>query len=161
MVRLPGRSTPRPPRSSGHPRAPHNPPRPERGRGRRPGRLRSAVSGRSVAGQVFVLQVVIVLLLVVSAVVAQVLQVRHDSDVEAANRSLAVAETFANAPGTAAALRSPDPTALLQPSAEAARKATGVDFIVVMSTDGVRYTHPQTDRIGKKFVGDIGPALAG
>lgn len=71
--------------------------------------LRSAVTGRSVAGQVFLLQVVIVLLLVVSAVVAQVLQVRHDTDVEAGNRSLAVAQTFANAPGTAEALRSPTP----------------------------------------------------
>ncbi|MFJ7147335.1 SpoIIE family protein phosphatase [Streptomyces sp. NPDC100445] len=123
--------------------------------------LRSTVSGRSVAGQVFLLQVAIVLLLVVSAVVAQVLQVRRDSDLEATNRSLAVAETFANAPGTAAALRSPDPTALLQPRAEATRKATGVDFVVVMDTDGIRYTHPETDRIGKKFVGTIAPAVAG
>ncbi|MFI0186682.1 SpoIIE family protein phosphatase [Streptomyces sp. NPDC017082] len=162
MVRLPGRSATRPPRTLGYPRAPHGPARPGRGpEGGRPGVLRSAVTGRSVAGQVFLLQVVIVLLLVVSAVVAQVLQVRHDSDTEAADRSLAVAETFANAPGTAAALRSADPTAVLQPRAEASRKATGVDFIVVMNTDGIRYTHPETDRIGKKFVGNIGPALAG
>ncbi|MFD9326103.1 SpoIIE family protein phosphatase [Streptomyces sp. NPDC060065] len=119
------------------------------------------MSLRSVAGQVFVLQVAIVLLLVVSAVVALVLQVRHDSTLEAHNRSLAVAETFANAPGTVEALRSPDPTALLQPRAEAARKATKVDFIVVMNTDGIRYTHRLPDRIGKKFVGDISPALAG
>ncbi|MFJ4523481.1 SpoIIE family protein phosphatase [Streptomyces sp. NPDC088810] len=162
MVRLPGRPVSRPPRSSGHPRAPHSPPRQPRGTGgSRPGVLRSAVTGRSVAGQVFLLQVVIVLLLVVSAVVAQVLQVRHDSDREAANRSLAVAETFANAPGMVAALRSADPTAALQPRAEAARKATGVDFIVVMNTDGIRYTHPKPDRIGKKFVGTIAPAQAG
>ncbi|WP_445284831.1 SpoIIE family protein phosphatase [Streptomyces sp. DSM 118148] len=123
--------------------------------------LRSAVTGRSVAGQVFLLQVVIVLLLVVSAVVAQVLQVRHDSDQEARNRSLAVAQSFANAPGTAAALRAPDPTAVLQPRAEATRKATGVDFVVVMSTDGTRYTHPNTGRIGQQFVGTIAPAVAG
>ncbi|MER7220889.1 MULTISPECIES: SpoIIE family protein phosphatase/ATP-binding protein [Streptomyces] len=162
MVRLPGRSAPRPSRAFGHPRAPHSPPRQARGPGgSRSGVLRSAVTGRSVAGQVFLLQVVIVLLLVVSAVVAQVLQVRHDTDVEAANRSLAVAQTFANAPGTAEALRSPDPTAVLQPRAEAARTATGVDFVVVMNTQGVRYTHPKTDRIGKKFVGTIAPALAG
>ncbi|EST35981.1 histidine kinase [Streptomyces roseochromogenus subsp. oscitans DS 12.976] len=109
----------------------------------------------------FILQVVIVLLLIVSAVVAQVLQVRHDSDLEAQNRSLAVAESFANAPGTAAALRTPNPTAVLQPRAEEVRKATGVDFVVVMNTDGIRYTHPKPDRIGKKFVGTIGPALAG
>ncbi|WP_406369231.1 SpoIIE family protein phosphatase [Streptomyces sp. NBC_00647] len=123
--------------------------------------LRSALSGRSVAGQVFVLQVVIVLLLVVAAVVALVLQVRHDSTQEARNRSLAVAETFANAPGTRAALNAPHPTALLQPSAEAARKASNVDFIVVLNTDAIRYTHPKPDRIGKKFVGTTAPVLAG
>ncbi|WP_405524609.1 SpoIIE family protein phosphatase [Streptomyces canus] len=123
--------------------------------------MRAAVGGRSVAGQVFVLQVVIVLLLVVAAVVALVLQVRHDSTVEARNRSVAVAEAFANAPGTAEALSSPDPSAVLQPRAEAARRATDVDFIVVMDTDGIRYTHPKKDRIGKKFVGNIEPALAG
>jgi anti-sigma regulatory factor (Ser/Thr protein kinase)/PAS domain-containing protein len=119
------------------------------------------VGGRSVAGQVFVLQVVIVLLLVVAAVVALVLQVRHDSTIEARNRSVAVAEAFANAPGTVEALSSPDPSAVLQPRAEAARRATDVDFIVVMNTDGIRYTHPKPDRIGKKFVGNIAPALAG
>ncbi|MFF5438274.1 SpoIIE family protein phosphatase [Streptomyces achromogenes] len=162
MVRLPGRSAPRPSRAFGHPRAPHSPPGQAHGPGgSRSGVLRSAVTGRSVAGQVFLLQVVIVLLLVVSAVVAQVLQVRHDTDVDAGNRSLAVAQTFANAPGTAEALRSPDPTAVLQPRAEAVRTATGVDFVVVMNTQGIRYTHPRTDRIGKKFVGTIAPALAG
>ncbi|MFS8197934.1 SpoIIE family protein phosphatase [Streptomyces sp. CWNU-52B] len=122
---------------------------------------RSALGGRSLAGQVFVLQVAIVLLLVVAAVGALVLQVRHDSSEEARNRSLAVAETFANAPGTREALRSPDPTAVLQPRAEAARAQSKVDFIVVMNTDGIRYTHPKPDRIGKKFVGTIAPALAG
>ncbi|MEV5341572.1 SpoIIE family protein phosphatase [Streptomyces sp. NPDC052676] len=116
---------------------------------------------RTVAGQVFVLQVVVVLVLVAAAVVALVLQARYDSTQEARNRSLAVAETFAEAPGTLAALRTRDPTAVLQPRAEAAREATGVDFIVVMAPDGTRYTHPLPDRIGKKFVGTIEPALAG
>ncbi len=114
-----------------------------------------------MAGQVFVMNVVIVLLLVVAAAVALVLQVRHDSTVEARNRSVSVAETFANSPGILQALRSPDPTAVLQPRAEAVRKATDVDFVVVTNAEGVRYTHPKPDRIGKKFVGNIAPALAG
>ncbi|MCW7945090.1 histidine kinase [Streptomyces hygroscopicus] len=123
--------------------------------------LRSALSGRSVAGQVFVLQVVIVLLLVVTAVAALLLQVQHDTTQEARNRSLAVAQAFAHAPGTREALTGPNPTAVLQPKAEAARKAAPVDFIVVMNTQGIRYTHPKPDRIGKKFVGNIAPAVAG
>ncbi|MGV9556939.1 SpoIIE family protein phosphatase [Streptomyces sp. NPDC003401] len=147
MVRLLGRSGARPAR---RPRAPLVRRTPE-----------SSLGGRSLAAQVFVLQVVVVLLLVVAAVVALVLQARRDTTEEARNRSLAVAQTFANSPGILAALRSPDPTAVLQPRAEAAREASEVDFIVVMDPDGIRYTHPKPDRIGKKFVGTLAPAQAG
>ncbi|MGW0295701.1 SpoIIE family protein phosphatase [Streptomyces anthocyanicus] len=165
MVRLMGRSGERSPRRPGGPHARHRQDADRSRRGgdaRRPASaLRSALSGRSVAGQVFVMNVVIVLLLVVAAAVALVLQVRHDSTVEARNRSVSVAETFANSPGILQALRSPDPTAVLQPRAEAVRRATDVDFVVVTNDEGVRYTHPKPDRIGKKFVGNIAPALAG
>ncbi|MFJ9682111.1 SpoIIE family protein phosphatase [Streptomyces sp. NPDC101194] len=115
----------------------------------------------SLAGQVFALQVVVVVFLVAAAVLALVLQSRHDNSAEARNRSIAVAQTFAHSPGILAALRSPDPSKVLQPHAEAARKAADVDFIVVTNTKGIRYTHPQPDQIGKRFVGSIGPPLAG
>ncbi|WP_373689134.1 SpoIIE family protein phosphatase [Streptomyces sp. Rer75] len=132
-------------------------------RGRRGGRLRRRPPRgvRTVAGQVFVLQVGVVLLLVVAAVVALVLQSRYDSEREARNRSMAVAESFANAPGMAAALRSADPTAALQPLAERARKGSGVDFVVAMSPHGIRYTHPNVNRIGKHFMGSIDAAVKG
>ncbi|MDH6708774.1 serine phosphatase RsbU (regulator of sigma subunit)/PAS domain-containing protein/anti-sigma regulatory factor (Ser/Thr protein kinase) [Kitasatospora sp. MAA19] len=120
-----------------------------------------AKSPRSVAGQVFVLQVAVVLLLVLGAILALVLESRYDSETEARNRSVAVAEAFAHAPGLPAVLKSPDPTAVLQPLTEAARQKAGVDFIVVMNTQGIRYTHPLPEQIGKKFVGTIGPSLAG
>ncbi|MFG2292824.1 SpoIIE family protein phosphatase [Streptomyces sp. NPDC048603] len=116
---------------------------------------------RSVAGQVFVLQVAIVVLLAASALLALVLQSRHDSDREARNRSVSVAETFAHSLGLQDTLKSSDPSAVLQPLAESTRKAAGVDFIVVMDTKGIRYSHPQPDRIGKRFVGTIEPSLDG
>ena len=116
---------------------------------------------RTVAGQVFALQVIVMLLLVAAAVLVLALQAQRDSTQEARDRSVAVAETFANAPGIEQALNSPDPTAVLQPRAEAARRLSGVDFVVVTNTQGIRYTHPEPDRIGKKFVGTIEPALRG
>ncbi|NUJ99781.1 SpoIIE family protein phosphatase [Streptomyces lunaelactis] len=125
------------------------------------GRPRSVLRMRTVAGQVFLLQVAIVVLLVAIAVVALVLQSRADSEREALNRSIAVAETFAASPGIEAALKSPNPTVVLQPLAEKARERSGVDFIVVLNTNGIRYTHPLPDRIGKQFVGNLKPALAG
>ncbi|EDY64792.2 SpoIIE family protein phosphatase [Streptomyces pristinaespiralis] len=125
------------------------------------GRPRSVLRMRTVAGQVFLLQVAIVVLLVAAAMAALVFQSRAGSEREARNRSVAVAETFANSPGMEEALQSPDPTAVLQPKAEAARERSGVDFIVVLNTDGIRYTHPLPDRIGKKFVGDLSHARNG
>ncbi|MFC9281138.1 hypothetical protein [Streptomyces collinus] len=79
-------------------------------------------------------------------------------------RELVVAaQSFASAPGVAEALRSPDPTVVLQPRAEEARKGAGVDFVVAMNTEGMRYTYPYTYtlEIGKRFVSTIGPALGG
>ncbi|MGW5927035.1 SpoIIE family protein phosphatase [Streptomyces anulatus] len=116
---------------------------------------------RSVAGQVFVFQAVIVLLLVATAVVELFLQYRQDYSREARNRSLAVAEAFAHSPGLPATLAHADPSAVLQPLAEETRKATGVDFVVVMNSKGIRYTHPNPSLIGKPFIGTIQPALRG
>ncbi|MFF4806135.1 SpoIIE family protein phosphatase [Streptomyces sp. NPDC001351] len=116
---------------------------------------------RSVAGQVLVFQVALVVLVVTAGVFALVLQSERDTSAEAKRRSIAVAQTFAHSPGIHAALRAPEPSKILQPLTEAARRAAGVDFIVVMDTKGIRYTHPLPNRIGKRFVGKIGPSLAG
>ncbi|GGJ16739.1 histidine kinase [Streptomyces brasiliensis] len=114
-----------------------------------------------MAGQVLVLQAVLVLLLVAFTVFALVLQAEWDTSAEAKRRSIAVAHTFAHSPGVAAALQTPEPSKVLQPLTEAGRKAAGVDFIVVMNTEGIRYTHPVPSRIGKRFVGRIEPSLHG
>nr|WP_307718352.1 SpoIIE family protein phosphatase [Streptomyces sp. JHA26] len=116
---------------------------------------------RTVAGQVFLLQVALVVLLAIAAVVALVLQARRDSTQAARERTLSVAQTFANAPGTVEALDGPDPTAVLQPRAEAARKAADVAFVVVASTRGIRYTHPDPDLIGKHVLSSVDKALQG
>ncbi|MGW6915952.1 SpoIIE family protein phosphatase [Kitasatospora sp. NPDC054939] len=119
------------------------------------------MSIRSVAGQMFALQVLIVLLLVVVGVVVLLIQSRSDRFAAARDRSLAAAESFAHSPGLVSTLEGPDPTAVLQPLTEAAREDAKVDFIVVTDRNGIRYTHPQPEQIGKQFVGTIGPSLEG
>ncbi|MGK4585753.1 SpoIIE family protein phosphatase [Kitasatospora sp. HPMI-4] len=116
---------------------------------------------RSLAGQMFLQQVLIVLLLVVAAVAALLIQARSDQFDEARDRSLGAAESFSHTPGLPAAMRLPDPTAVLQPRTEVARRQAGIDFLVVTNRDGIRYTHPEPQLIGKKFVGTIGPSLQG
>ncbi len=117
---------------------------------RSPGRrLRSLLRPRSVAGQVFLLQLVIMVLFAAVAGVTLVLQARHSTIAEARKLSMGVAQTFAHAPGTLDAMKSHDPTSLLQPRAEEARKDTGVDYIVAFDPQGFRWTHPDPKLIGK------------
>ncbi len=115
----------------------------------------------TVAGQALVLQVVGALLIVSAGVVALVLQADRYSERAARDRSVAVAQTLAHSPGIVDALKSPDPTSILQSRSEAIRKRTKVDFVVVTDDEGIRYSHPKPDRIGKKFVGNIKAPLAG
>ncbi|MGW7267097.1 SpoIIE family protein phosphatase [Streptomyces sp. NPDC054842] len=124
-------------------------------------RLRSWLKPRSVAGQVFLLQLAVVLLLIATAVVVLVVQDRNRALQEAGDRSLVAAEAFANAPGTASAMKSRDPTAALQPHAEAVRKKTGVDYVVALSPYGFRWTHPDPDQIGKHVSTSYDQALEG
>jgi serine phosphatase RsbU (regulator of sigma subunit)/PAS domain-containing protein/anti-sigma regulatory factor (Ser/Thr protein kinase) len=121
----------------------------------------SLLNLRSVAGQVFLLQVAIVVLLVAGGVATLLLQSARDALQQGRRESVVAAQSFANAPGTVQALHSRNPTAVLQPRAEAVRKKAGVDFVVVMNTKGIRYTYPYPKEIGKKFVGNIQPALEG
>ncbi|MFH8725865.1 SpoIIE family protein phosphatase [Streptomyces termitum] len=129
-----------------------------RRRRRGPGRERGT-GLRSLAGQVFVLEALIALLVIVAAVAVTFHQARQDVLRDARLRSLAVAEAFAKAPGVEAALESAHPTAALQGRTEQVRRATGVDFIAVLGPDGVRYTDPEPALIGTKAAGDFSRAV--
>ncbi|MFJ7590594.1 SpoIIE family protein phosphatase [Streptomyces sp. NPDC097617] len=135
--------------------------RPAGGKTRRPQRLSSLLSVRSVAGEVFLLQLAVVVLLVAAAVVALVVQARSSAMLDARHRTLAAAGTFAESPGIVAALRSEHPSAVLQPSAEAARKIAGVDGINVYGLDGITLAHSDQRQIGKRVVGPFAQAAAG
>lgn len=42
-----------------------------------------------------------------------------------------------------------DPSLVIQPLAELVREAAGVTYVVVSNVDGIRYSHPNADRIGE------------
>ncbi|MGV9245909.1 SpoIIE family protein phosphatase [Streptomyces sp. NPDC003710] len=124
-------------------------------------RSRSLLSVHSLAGQVFLLQLAVVVLLVAATLVVLVVQARRDVMADARNRTLTAAQTFANSPGLVAALNSANPTAVLQPHAEAARKAAGVDAIIVYGLNGVTLTHSDPHQIGKHIIGPYAKAATG
>ncbi|MBP1965532.1 ATP-binding protein [Paenibacillus aceris] len=77
-------------------------------------------------------------------------------------RALKVAETFADMPDIRHAFQTPDPSAIIQPIAESVREKIDAEYIVVGNREGIRYSHPLPERIGKEMVGgDNGPVLEG
>ncbi|GAB2934323.1 sensor histidine kinase [Rhodococcus aerolatus] len=125
-------------------------------------RRRRARRGRaSLAAQLFVGQLLVLVLVVAVGATLAVLDARRDGDDRARREVLDLALSLAGAPSTAEQVTGPDPAATLQPEAEALRVATGVDFVVVMAPDRTRYSHPNPELLGQPFVGDIAPAVAG
>lgn len=117
--------------------------------------------GWSLARQLFALQVVVVVAVVLTGVGLAASYARSHTEDDAREEVVAVATTLAAQPSVRDALRTADPSAALQPLSERVRTGTGVRFVTIMSPDGVRHTHPDPSRIGKRFVGHLGPAPAG
>ncbi|MEW2356734.1 sensor histidine kinase [Spirillospora sp. NPDC029432] len=128
---------------------------------RRKGMMAGPGKGWSLARQLLVLQAAIVGLLVVVGAVAAYMDSQRAARVQARHTVTVVALTIADAPSVRAALSATEPSRSLQPYAERVRHDTDVDFVTIMSPEGVRYTHPNPSRIGQHFVGNTAPALAG
>ncbi len=74
--------------------------------------------------------------------------------------ALDVARAVGRMPELRRAMDSSRPSEIIQPLVEQIRTATGASFIVVGNSDGIRYSHPDPNRIGLPMVGgDNGPAL--
>lgn len=116
---------------------------------------------RSLAGQLFAMQVVLVAALVAGCAVFAYMTGRNQAEVAARRQATAAAAAVADSPAVAEAVRSDDPSARLQPYAEKVRRDTGVTFVTIMNTRGIRWTHPDPDRIGGEYLGHIRPALRG
>ncbi|MGK5533388.1 ATP-binding protein [Streptomyces sp. URMC 129] len=116
---------------------------------------------RSLAGQLFAMQIVLVTVVVAVCALFTYLTDRAQADRAARDLVTAAARGVAGSPSVRAAVASDDPTARLQPFAEQVRRDTGITFVTIMDPGGIRWTHPDPERIGEKFVGHIGPALAG
>ncbi|MGX1976608.1 sensor histidine kinase [Streptomyces kronopolitis] len=127
-------------------------------RPRPPRRLRGP---RSLAGQLFAMQVVLVAVAVMGCAAFAYLSAGRQAEETARRQATAAATAVADSPAVIAAARGTNPTAALQPYSEQLRHDAGVDFVVVMGTDGTRWTHPEPSAIGHKYLGHIGPALRG
>lgn len=124
-------------------------------------RLRAPLRDSPVARQILLLQVAVVVVLVVGAVALAGLDARRDARAAATERAVAVARAVADSPAVVDAVSLGDPAARIQPYAEQVRADTGVDFVVVMDLERIRFSHPDPANIGRRFVGEVGDAPQG
>jgi sensor histidine kinase regulating citrate/malate metabolism len=109
----------------------------------------------SAATRVFL--VLLGAVVVVGAVVALALvfEAQRAVRAEAERVTRALAETIATTDAVSQALSGPDAAASLQPYAERVMAQAGVDFITIMTPDGIRVTHRDPEEIGKHYLGTI------
>ncbi|WP_327349319.1 sensor histidine kinase [Streptomyces sp. NBC_01321] len=116
---------------------------------------------RSLAGQLFAMQVVLVAAVVAGCAFFAYVSGSGQAKETATRQVTAAALAIADSPSVREAIRTPDPSAVLQPYAEKVRGDTGIAFVTIMSPQRVRWTHPDTNRIGEEFLGHTARALRG
>lgn len=109
-----------------------------------------------------ILSYVSVLVAIMVAVIFMGFKVSHLIEKEMGRRALAIARTLAQMEVIQNNVGHIGGADVIQPLAEKIRLATGVEYIVVVDMNGIRYSHPVAERIGGKFSGgDLGRALSG
>ncbi|MFG3253127.1 ATP-binding protein [Streptomyces sp. NPDC048172] len=126
-----------------------------------PSRSARRLLPRSLAGQLFAMQVGLVAVVVAGCAVFAYLSARSQAESSARHQTTATVRTVADSPSVHEAIGSNHPSAGLQPYAERVRHGAGVTWVTIMDPEGTRWTHPRPHLIGKRFSGHIGPALKG
>jgi len=111
--------------------------------------------------QILLLQVVIIVLTVGVGFAVSVAQARRQLDKQTGERSLVIARAVGSLDSVLEAFGTPHPERRINPIAEGIRKRTGAAFIVVANRDGIRYSHPDPDKIGERVSTDPSVALSG
>jgi two-component system CitB family sensor kinase len=101
-----------------------------------------------------ILLITFLIVAIIGAIGAVITTIISDSiEEQVGKRALSVAGIVANMPEVRAAFDKPDPASIIQPIAEQIRKQTEAEYIVVGNRQGIRYSHPLPERIGKEMVG--------
>ncbi|MEU5365476.1 sensor histidine kinase [Streptomyces sp. NPDC005925] len=116
---------------------------------------------RSLAGQLFAMQAVLIAVVVAGYALFTYVSDRSQAEEAAGRQAAAVARTVADSPSVREAIRTGDPSATLQPYALRVVRHADVDFVTIMNPGGIRWTHPDPEQIGQRFQGHTAPALMG
>lgn len=118
-------------------------------------------TGLGLGQQVFILYVFVVVLVIGSGVAASIIIGDRLVHQGATDQVESVAHTVAAMPEVEAALQAPDPSAELSPIARRVEADTGILYVVISDRNGVRYTHPEPEAIGRSMRGSVERAQHG
>ncbi|WP_192497111.1 sensor histidine kinase [Gulosibacter chungangensis] len=110
---------------------------------------------RSAASGVFLIIVIAVFLLSAALFALLVSMGRLHASEKAEDVTEAVSVTLADLELVQDAMLSDNPTAILQPVTQQIVDHSDVDFITIMTPEGVRVTHPIPEEIGQQYTGVI------
>ncbi|NYH53336.1 MULTISPECIES: ATP-binding protein [Nocardiopsis] len=120
------------------------------------------VRGRlSLTGSLFIGYVLLLALALAAVGTLWVVHLDRVVDRHHADRVLSTARSVAVMPDVVEGLRSSDPAAVLDPLADGVAAATGAEFVVIASPEGIRHSHPDDDLIGRTVSTPPGPAARG
>jgi len=115
----------------------------------------------SLRVQLLLLQALIVCVVVLATgIVAASLSERQVRDAYL-DRMIGVAQSVAMLPAIRDAFDDDDPSLVIQPIAEVIREASNVTYVVVTDAEGIRYSHPDAERIGERVSTDPSIPLSG
>src|SRR5699024_1718970 len=77
----------------------------------------------------------------------------NDTRNEMGEKALETAQIVANIPSIVNAFYMEEPEKIIQPLAEEIRHYSGAEFIVIGNTNSIRYSHPDSFKLGKRMVG--------
>lgn len=109
----------------------------------------------SAASRVFAVVALSAAVIVAALAGVLVLDAERSERGEAEEVTRAVAASLAVLPEVGAALTEAGASARLQPVAEDVMTRAGVDFVTIMTPDGIRVTHRDPDQIGRHYLGTI------
>ncbi|MFJ4222767.1 hypothetical protein [Microbacterium sp. NPDC089695] len=111
--------------------------------------------------QLLALQALIVFLVTLATGIVAGASQEHALREAYKDRMQAVAQSIAALPTVLDAFDDRDPSAVIQPIAEVIREASDLAYVVVANDQGIRYSHPNPDRIGERVSTDPSVPLSG
>ena len=115
----------------------------------------------TLATQILVFQVLILTAALGLGLALALHATRAQLDAEFQQRALAVARSVAATPEVVRGIQDGAPGGVVQVRAERVRRASRASFVVVTDRRGIRFSHPEPDRLGKRVSTDPSAALAG